>query len=281
VPISSSDAAQGGAQISSDTSECSEEARERATCLARIIQSETHLQLVIGDNDCVCHDLETQFRYELPVAYPVLFEISPIIIRVRSILFVKDANALLSSYKQQGALVQLWIARCDSLLHSLTSHIANLCSIMSRFAEMGDHDCCLSVRYSIIICFTAKAELCRFLARIQSSTPTDYDQQCEDSLRCIVEMTQGLKSSDFHFLDHFLGLCWSRALTLLLNDPRQLTLDNQPGDSRVLIITESKEKLDVCIAPLPACEFLAQINPRRKPGTPNYLLDSVRLAWGI
>jgi hypothetical protein len=67
VPISSSDAAQVGANISAGTSQCSEEVRERAACLARLMQSEYHLHLVAGETEVVCSDLETQFRYELPV----------------------------------------------------------------------------------------------------------------------------------------------------------------------------------------------------------------------
>lgn len=58
--------------------------------------------------------------------------------------------------------------------------------------------------------------------------------------------------------------------------------DDEHADKRVIIITRSKKKLDVIVTgPPPNCDWLADINIRRKPGVPNYLREAVRVALGL
>lgn len=108
-------------EITSELLPYSETTHERAAFLAEQIYSETNIHLVIGYREQLCEDLERQFRFEFPVliftvlhfhpcsktiqnACPVLFQICPLILRVRSILFFKDANDLI---KSQGMTYRL------------------------------------------------------------------------------------------------------------------------------------------------------------------------------
>lgn len=66
VPISSSDASIQSSTLSSTVPPFSDDVWERAVLLAKLVYSEIHLQLITGQSDGVCDELEAQFRKDLP-----------------------------------------------------------------------------------------------------------------------------------------------------------------------------------------------------------------------
>lgn len=111
------------------------------------------------------------------------------------------------SWEIIGDLLEVWMTRFKSVIELLSNNINHLASRMTAFSE--DHNSSLSIRYSMIICFTAKADLCRTITGIRLLSSVDrqhHNSQCEDSLRCVVQLTEGLDPDDFNFLDPFLGV---------------------------------------------------------------------------
>ena len=149
-------------------------------------------------------------------------------LRVRSVLLMKDTHNIVADRRKGGSLfhfcpkyqyschAQLMVEslsslveQCQSLLSSLKSHLDYLASRMIEFTEISDHESCLSLRYSMIMCSTTQAELYQFLATNSpspSSSWEEYRRQCQGSLKSVVYMTRGLRTDDFDLLDPLIGV---------------------------------------------------------------------------
>jgi hypothetical protein len=73
---------------------------------------------------------------------------------------------------------------------------------------MDDHDSCVSLRYSSIICLTTLAEMYNLLAKhpLATTSSSEFSEKCKNALRGVVSMTEGLEPDDFNHLDPFLGV---------------------------------------------------------------------------
>lgn len=92
-------------------------------------------------------------------------------------------------------------------LSSLTAHIDSLSSLMFDFAAIDDHDSCISIRFSVLINFTILAELYHLLAespRAEASSAAEFRTKCDEALRNVVNMTQGISPVDYSLLDPFI-----------------------------------------------------------------------------
>lgn len=89
---------------------------------------------------------------------------------------------------------------------ALAAHVKHLGNRITYYEAEGDHDRCVSFRYSSIICLTTLAELYDTLARYHVSLTTQYRTKCSESLRRVVEQTRDQREDDFSFLDPLLGV---------------------------------------------------------------------------
>jgi hypothetical protein len=66
-----------------------------------------------------------------------------------------------------------------------------------------DQESFVILKYSVIVCLTAEAELHQLLA---STGQSEARQSCQDTLAKVIYMTDGLSREDFYHLDPFLGV---------------------------------------------------------------------------
>jgi len=180
------------------------------------------VDLVGGKPAEISFDTEMQFRYELPDAYPILFEICPIALRTRSMLLAKDASNLISWFLQETPLSISWSSTCRIFLAHLTGHIASLTEKLADSESMRDRDRSYSLRYSSILSLTTLAQVTYLMDSIPSVAGipvTNYKRQCAYSLRRVVSLVEELTPEEFKFLDMFLGIYWPRAVSLLTSEP--------------------------------------------------------------
>lgn len=142
---------------------------------------------------------------------------------MRSILFAKDVRALVTLHEQQGTILLFrfkhvtentiavpsssWKLQSEILYHTLTMHISETLSEAAGPLLALDHVGRISIHSSVIICLTAKVELCRLLAQhsISSEVPEmDWELECELTLGAVVNMTSQLTDADLCMADPFL-----------------------------------------------------------------------------
>lgn len=102
-----------------------------------------------------------------------------------------------------------WLSDCRAFISSITTHSRDITTQLTEFSALGDHDSCVSLRYSSIITLTTLAEIYNLLAKhplAAKGRESEFRVKCEDVLRGVVNMTEGLGGDDFNFLDPFLGV---------------------------------------------------------------------------
>lgn len=102
-----------------------------------------------------------------------------------------------------------------TLYYALTTHISSTLSDAAGPYLSSDHEARISVHCSIIICLTAKAELCLFLAKNSACwtfPPIDWDTACELALGAIVNMTSQMADADVNLADPFLSVSPGQSL---------------------------------------------------------------------
>ena len=223
--------------------EFSEDLHKALVPLSQVIYWANYMFLVRhGPEPSATADLEQEFRQKLPVggitsvtlhidlifplqqAYPILFEICPLIMRTQGILLVKDTILLLGALPANGKSyastfsvdsiggltllpdVELWLWRqsCDRILALLEGFSQKLSENIKRFREYGGTSAADVISSSCIACLAHLAILYEVACRTVPVTGEMYDQ-CDSALRRVGMLTSELYLEEYTYLDLLLG----------------------------------------------------------------------------
>jgi len=176
--------------------------------------------------------------------FPFLFQVSPSILRVRSVLLVKEASDLIDSAAKPGMSqpdaprfriltggaietgVELggFAESCIGLISTLTSHIDGLTKLLTELPSK-DEAGAGSLRASLVTSLTALSETLDLMSRISHEPlATDYRHRSIAVLMRAIDIVHGLGHKGFTIIGTFLGVrCPQLGQQLSLNNP-ELTL---------------------------------------------------------
>ncbi|KAF9653337.1 hypothetical protein BDM02DRAFT_1892850 [Thelephora ganbajun] len=225
------------------------EVLERAVFLGNLLRIEILLDMFGAKKRTLCYAIEEEFRYRFPKAFPFLFQVSPSILGVRSMLLFKEASDIINSAAKSGVGMEGPANSCLELISTLNSHIDALTKLLTELSNK-DHASAVSSRSSLVESLTALAEIHEFMSRISlEPLATEYRRQCVMTLMRAVEVTHGLGPEDFMIIGAFLGISLKRLSTLLNSTINQLYrtpiegIDIKSLDSGVAVLADAKEWL--------------------------------------
>lgn len=143
---------------------------------------------------------------------------------------------------------------------------------MARFDQIQDHESIICLRYSMITCLTSIAELHDLMA----SPGNNSGAVCRGALSQLIGMTERLAGSDYYLLDPFVGICWTRAISLIKKYSPTLYI-TQPSSSEATITTTASASSESDLPPDPAIKTLSEckaqldISTRLVPSGPGSL----------
>jgi len=166
---------------------------------------------------------------ETKVAYPVLCEICPLILRAKTMVLMKDVRGHMALVNQQGALplhptllvlecgngdqplliafgAGSWLRQAETLIIHLQQHVVVVLKLADKFTETSEHDSTVSLRSHSVITLTGLSELYRLLVRHPLSTPAmvkEAQKRCADILKMIANITEKMLKEDWRQVASF------------------------------------------------------------------------------
>lgn len=161
----------------------------------------------------------------LQEAYPILFLICPIMMRLRTMVLTKDASSIIAWFHREGMRhcnpphqclkrpsatpSGSWLSTCRIYLSHLTSHITTLTGRLAESKVVNDNEYVLSLRYSAIISYTTLAQLAYTLGL--SSAPgtastNEFRHKCCSALKRVIALVEEFQPEELQLIDPFLGV---------------------------------------------------------------------------
>jgi len=115
------------------------------------------------------------------IACPVLFEVCPLMVRVRTMLLIRKSRKLIVQYASErkctficvsprlsgvrvGTPTLAWLTQCSEICTELGDHVQSMARLITKFTAANDHDSCVSLRTCSVVCLSNLAELYHILS---------------------------------------------------------------------------------------------------------------------
>ena len=176
------------------------------------------------------------------VACPVLFEVCPLMVRVRTMLLIRKSRKLIAQHLSERKRTSMrtflsliaslphigtprlaWLTQCSEICTELGERVQLLAKLITRFAAANDHDSCVSLRLCSLVCLSNLGELYHILSHhplwnLQTVAMKQHEQAMYRLSEISKELTNG---NDMRHLPPYAGVstpaprfCWFRLIFL-------------------------------------------------------------------
>jgi hypothetical protein len=115
------------------------------------------------------------------IACPVLFEVCPLMVRVRTMLLIRKSRKLIAQYASErqcnsvyasffylsialvGTPTLAWLTQCSEICTELGERVQMVTRLIAKFTAANDHDNCVSLRMCSLVCLSNLGELYHIL----------------------------------------------------------------------------------------------------------------------
>ncbi|KAF9785874.1 hypothetical protein BJ322DRAFT_1056718 [Thelephora terrestris] len=280
-----------------------ESVQERVATLVQLIFTPLQHHLMTGEDIPLSSYLESQFRDELPYAYPRMWDELPEVLRLRALLLVYDTDNFIQTYYLPSRPVRYWLEDCRNIVPKLTDLNDLLVKRAAGAATIPDRETYLMFRCCSIIVLTSLAQLYDRVARssfLPSYQSIKFRSMCDDTLKDVARITVDFTKDDYSFLEPALSMSWARAsgLVVVEEDPQaspmstgtrsSVSPDPENLPSLVRMFLDAKSNLESTIRLTPygmgvsVVHSMVAVKPiRHDPYTPDLLSEDVRLKLGL
>jgi len=183
--------------------------------------------ILYGPQGGLLSGLAHLFQNYLPVACPVLFEVCPLMVRVRTMLLVRKSRKLIAQYASERTPTLAWLTQCSDICSELGERVQSVLKLVGKFTAANDHDGCVSLRMCSVICLSNLAELYHILWHHPLwKLPKVAVMRCEEAMYLLSDVTKELMSDDdMRRLPSYAGCSWVRAATFLRREVAMMSFE--------------------------------------------------------
>ena len=159
------------------------------------------------------------------VACPVLFEVCPLMVRVRTMLLIRKSRKLIAQYSSErkhtcvrgflcsfptylGNPTLAWLTQCSEVCTELGERVQLLAKLITKFAAANDHDSCVSLRMCSLVSLSNLGELYHILSHHPLwKLPRISLKQCEQTMYRLSDIsTELMNGNDMRHLPPYAGV---------------------------------------------------------------------------
>ncbi|KAF9647274.1 hypothetical protein BDM02DRAFT_3170273 [Thelephora ganbajun] len=147
------------------------------------------------------------FQNYLPVACPVLFEVCPLMVRVRTVLLIRKSRKLTTQYASERTPTLALLTQCSETCTELGEHVQSVAKLIAKFAAANDRDSCVSLRMCSVVCLSNLGELYQILSQHPLwKLPTVTIRQYEQAMYLMSDLSKELMNDDMRHLPPYAGV---------------------------------------------------------------------------
>jgi len=157
------------------------------------------------------------FQNYLPIACPVLFEVCPLMVRVRTMLLIRKSRKLIAQYMSERTPTLAWLTQCSEVCTELGERVQTVARLITKFSAANDNDSCVSLRMCSLVCLSNLGELYQILSHHPLwKLPAVAQKQHELTMYRMSDISKELANdNDMRHLPPYAGCSWVRSATLL------------------------------------------------------------------
>ncbi|KAF9792681.1 hypothetical protein BJ322DRAFT_1152374 [Thelephora terrestris] len=173
--------------------------------------------ILYGPHGGLLSGLTHLFQNYLPVACPVLFEVCPLMVRVRTMLLIRKSRKLIAQYSSERNPTLAWLTQCSEVCTELGERVQLLAKLITKFAAANDHDSCVSLRMCSLVSLSNLGELYHILSHHPLwKLPRVSLKQCEQTMYRLSDIsTELMNGNDMRHLPPYAGCSLVRAAIVL------------------------------------------------------------------